>query len=337
MASSTTYGDWMRPIAGGIRNIGKPLTFAGLGVLVVTLMLSMVNVVAAIATAVIGIGTIAVLAVRDREHRNVLDRTVERRSWLSESRKGRALYRSGMLAPVESGECRLPGILSRVSLVEANDGFGNRLTLVRHGHTGEYSLLFACQPQGAALADDDVEDAYVASWAGLLEALGGEAGVTQLAVTVDTSPDSGVRFRRNLAKRTVKDAPELAARAMAQIMDLYATGGASSSVILTLTFRYVDVRDGKFLEPGDAARRIGQLVPGLVRRIADAGGGTARAHHRRDRPHGPRQLRSRHAGHARTGRRPAMDRMGGRRARRMRGRLGPLPARFRREPHVGDV
>lgn len=103
MASSTTYGDWMRPIAGGIRNIGKPLTFAGLGVLVVTLMLSMVNVVAAIATAVIGIGTIAVLAVRDREHRNVLDRTVERRSWLSESRKGRALYRSGMLAPVESG------------------------------------------------------------------------------------------------------------------------------------------------------------------------------------------------------------------------------------------
>ena len=130
MASSTTYGDWMRPIAGGIRNIGKPLTFAGLGVLVVTLMLSMVNVVAAIATAVIGIGTIAVLAVRDREHRNVLDRTVERRSWLSESRKGRALYRSGMLAPVESGECRLPGILSRVSLVEANDGFGDRLTLV---------------------------------------------------------------------------------------------------------------------------------------------------------------------------------------------------------------
>ena len=216
------------------------------------------------------------LAVRDREHRNVLDRTVERRSWLSESRKGRALYRSGMLAPVESGECRLPGILSRVSLVEANDGFGDRLTLVRHGHTGEYSLLFACQPQGAALADDDVEDAYVASWAGLLEALGGEAGVTQLAVTVDTSPDSGVRFRRNLAKRTVKDAPELAARAMAQIMDLYATGGASSSVILTLTFRYVDVRDGKFLEPEDAARRIGQLVPNLIRRIADAGGGTAR-------------------------------------------------------------
>lgn len=151
MASNTTYGDWMRPIAGGIRNIGRPLTFAGLGVLVVTLMLSMVNVVAAIVTAAVGIGAITVLAIRDREHRNVLDRTVERRTWLAESRKGRALYRSGMLAPVESGQCRLPGILSRVSLVEANDGFGERFTLVRHGHTGEYSLLFACQPQGAGL------------------------------------------------------------------------------------------------------------------------------------------------------------------------------------------
>ena len=276
MASNTTYGDWMRPIAGGIRNIGRPLTLAGLGVLVVTLMLSMVNVVAAIVTAAVGIGAITVLAIRDREHRNVLDRTVERHTWLAESRKGRTLYRSGMLAPVESGQCRLPGILSRVSLVEANDGFGERFTLVRHGHTGEYSLLFACQPQGAGLADDDVEDAYVASWAGLLEALGSEVGVTQLAVTVDTSPDSGVRFRRNLARRTVADAPELAARAMAQIMGLYASGGASSSVVLTLTFRYVDARTGRFLEPDDAARRIGQLVPGLIRRIADAGGGTAR-------------------------------------------------------------
>lgn len=276
MASSTTYGDWMRPIAGGIRNIGKTLTIAGIGVLVVTLILSMVNVIAAIVCAVAGIGAIAVLAVRDREHRNVVDRTVERRSWLSQMRTGRALYRSGLLGAVESGQCRLPGILSKVSLVEALDGFGNRLTLVRHGHTGEYSLLVSCQPQGASLADDDVEDAYVASWAGLMEMLGSELGVTQLAVTVDTSPDSGVRFRRNLTRRIVEDAPELAARAMSQIMDLYATGGASSSVVLTVTFKYTDARTGKFLEPDEAARRIGQLVPDLLRRIADSGGGTAR-------------------------------------------------------------
>lgn len=206
MASNTTYGDWMRPIAGGIRNIGRPLTLAGLGVLVVTLMLSMVNVVAAIVTAAVGIGAITVLAIRDREHRNVLDRTVERRTAGRIPQGPRPVpvrhARPRRIRPMPAARHPVQGLL-----VEANDGFGERFTLVRHGHTGEYSLPFACQPQGAGLADDDVEDAYVASWAGLLEALGSEAGVTQLAVTVDTSPDSGVRFRRNLTRRTVADAP----------------------------------------------------------------------------------------------------------------------------------
>lgn len=83
MASNTTYGDWMRPIRGGIRNISRPLTMIGFGVLAVTLMLSMANVVAALVFGVVGLGIVMVLAVRDRQHRNVLDRTVERRAhWL---------------------------------------------------------------------------------------------------------------------------------------------------------------------------------------------------------------------------------------------------------------
>lgn len=189
-------------------------------------------------------------------------------------RSGRALYRSGLLSFEEHGSCLLPGILHKVSLVEASDGFGRRLTLVHHAHTGEYSLIMACQPQGAGLADDDVEDAWVAGWAGLMEALGSELGVTQMAVTVDTSPDSGIRFRRQLSRRIVDDAPDLAARAMAQVMDLYATGGARSDVLLTLTFRYRNARDGKYLQAEEAARRIGQLVPDIQARIGAAGGGS---------------------------------------------------------------
>lgn len=276
MASNTTYGDWMRPIRGGIRNIGRPLTMIGFGVLAVTLMLSMANVVAALVFGVVGLGIVMVLAVRDRQHRNVLDRTVERRAHVASVRSGRALYRSGLLSFEEHGSCLLPGILHKVSLVEASDGFGRRLTLVHHAHTGEYSLIMACQPQGAGLADDDVEDAWVAGWAGLMEALGSELGVTQMAVTVDTSPDSGIRFRRQLSRRIVDDAPDLAARAMAQVMDLYATGGAQSDVLLTLTFRYRDAHDGKYLQAEEAARRIGQLVPDIQARIGAAGGGSPR-------------------------------------------------------------
>lgn len=276
MASNTTYGDWMRPMPGGIRNIGIPLTIAGMGVLTCTLLVSMASVVAAIAILVVGMGVILVLAIRDREHRNMVDRTVEKRTWMAAQRTGANLYRSGLLAPIDGGKAMLPGILSRVGLTSALDGLGGEFCLVRHSHTGEYSLLLSCQPQGASLADDDVEDSYVASWAGLMESLASETGVTQLAVTVDTAPDSGVRFRRTLSKRIVEDAPELAARAMAQIMDQYAAGGASNDVTLTLTFRYTD-RDGKYLEAGEAARRISLLLPSIREQIAQAGGGAARA------------------------------------------------------------
>ena len=75
MASNTTYGDWMRPMPGGIRNIGIPLTIAGMGVLTCTLLVSMASVVAAIAILVVGMGVILVLAIRDREHRNMVDRS----------------------------------------------------------------------------------------------------------------------------------------------------------------------------------------------------------------------------------------------------------------------
>ena len=232
MASNTTYGDWMRPMPGGIRNIGIPLTIAGMGVLTCTLLVSMASVVAAIAILVVGMGVILVLAIRDREHRNMVDRAVEKRTWMAAQRTGANLYRSGLLAPIDGGKAMLPGILSRVVLTSALDGLGREFCLVRHAHTGEYSLLLSCQPQGASLADDDVEDSYVASWAGLMESLASETGVTQLAVTVDTAPDSGVRFRRTLSKRIVEDAPELAARAMAQIMDQYAAGGASNDQLI---------------------------------------------------------------------------------------------------------
>lgn len=275
MASDTTYGDWMRRIPGGFRNIGMPLTIAGFVVVLVAVFVMTVNPFAGLGVAVAGIGVIAVLSVRDRRHRNVADRAAERLSYRSQTRTGRGLYRSGFLGFVDDGSARLPGVLSRVGLIEALDGLGRPFCLIRHGHTGEYSLPLACHPQGAGLADPEVEDAYVASWARVMESLAVEAGVTQMTVTVDTSPDSGVRFRRTLSRRVVDDAPELAARAMAQVMDLYGTGGARNDVVLTLTFRYKDLHD-KWLEPDEAARRISLLLPGLLSRIAAAGGGDAR-------------------------------------------------------------
>ena len=84
----------MRPMPGGIRNIGIPLTIAGMGVLTCTLLVSMASVVAAIAILVVGMGVILVLAIRDREHRNMVDRAVEKRTWMAAQRTGANLYLS---------------------------------------------------------------------------------------------------------------------------------------------------------------------------------------------------------------------------------------------------
>lgn len=275
MASNRTYGDFMRDMPGGLRNIGKPLTIAALVIALIGMLCCMANVVVAIVVIGVGEGTVAILAVRDRQHRNIADRTVESMAYKRSQRQGSHLYRSGMLAPVESGCTRLPGIMSQVSLIEADDAFGKRFTLVHHEHTGEYALLLSCQPQGASMADAEVEDRYVASWARFFEMLATEQGVNQMSVTVDTSPDSGVRFRRNMTRHMVADAPELAARCMQQVMAAYSQGGASTDTIVTLTYRYRDAH-GKFVDADEAARRIGAMVPQLIAMIRDAGGGTAR-------------------------------------------------------------
>ncbi len=277
MASNTTYGDWMRPMPGGIRNIGIPLTIAGMGVLTCTLLVSMASVVAAIAILVVGMGVILVLAIRDREHRNMVDRAVEKRTWMAAQRTGANLYRSGLLAPIDGGKAMLPGILSQGG-PDLRRWTAWAVSSAWSGTRTPANTRCSCHASRRARASPTTTW-RTRTWPrrpGSWNRSPRETGVTQLAVTVDTAPDSGVRFRRTLSKRIVEDAPELAARAMAQIMDQYAAGGASNDVTLTLTFRYTD-RDGKYLEAGEAARRISLLLPSIREQIAQAGGGAARA------------------------------------------------------------
>lgn len=275
MASNTTYGGWFRPPRGGFMQWGKPLTYAGFGVLLIGMLFAMINPLMALGVIVPGEGIVVWLARRDRQNRNSLEKHVEKHAARVARSSGRSLWRSGLLSPVDGGVTSLPGVLSKVELVEALDGFGEPFAVVHHGFTGEWSLMLACQPQGAALVDDDIEDSYVAGWADLLESLASEQGITQVAVTVDTSPDSGLRFKSILRKQMVEDAPELAVRAMAQIMDVYGSGAARSEVTFTVTFKPLDAK-GRFAPRDEALRQIALLIPDLLTRLGSAGAGTPR-------------------------------------------------------------
>ena len=276
MASNTTYGDYLSPIKQGFHGIGMGLTLAGIVVLGAAVVIANFSPFISFGVAAAGLGAIFFLSRRDAEGRSKPEVADEKYTYRAQVRSRRNLYRSGLLSPVGGGETSLPGILSRVSIIEAKDGYGYPFALLKHGRTGEYSLMMACSSQGAALIDDDVEDRYVASWAALMEWLANQQGVTQLSATVDTSPDSGLRFRRTLKRHLVEDAPELASRAMAQVMAIYTSGGARSDVTLTVSFRFQDMK-GRAVEDEDAVYMIALVIPELEERIANSGGGKAHA------------------------------------------------------------
>lgn len=162
----------------------------------------------------------------------------------------------GLLSPVPGGQCELSSILSMLALMETSDGFGRRFVLICHRRTG-HILPLICRSQGISLADDDVEDSCAAEWADLLEVLVVENGVGQIAVTMDTSPDSGVRFRPALSRHMCRSAR---------------TCGATTNVILTLTFRLRDSTNQP-ADEAEAARRIAQMIPNLQCMLLTAGGG----------------------------------------------------------------
>lgn len=195
---------------------------------------------------------------------------------MAAQRSGANLYRSGLLAPIDGGKAMLPGILSRVGLTSALDGLGGEFCPVRHSHTGEYSLLLSCQPQGASLADDDVEDSYVASWAGLM----GIARLRGRCHPIGRDRGHGTRFRRafppHAEQRIVEDAPEPRRAPWRRSWTSTRPAALPQRCDAHLGLSATPDRDGRYRRPG-RPRRISLLLPSIREQIAQAGGGAARA------------------------------------------------------------
>lgn len=109
MASTTTYGDYLRPMPGGFRNIGKPLTILGAGCMVLSLVIMYVNPLAGLAFTAVWILIIGILAHRNAQHRSRVDMAAEKHAYRQGVRKGYNLYRSGLLGWSQGGSLRLPG------------------------------------------------------------------------------------------------------------------------------------------------------------------------------------------------------------------------------------
>ena len=273
-AVSRTYGNWRTPRSAGLWNLGT----LGTGLLLGGVVLAIIAVAAVgVLAGVVVIITVGVflgsLMVRDRHGRSGLEAIGVRVGWWRARSLGAHLYRSGPLGRSRWGTCQLPGLLAQSQLSEGTDAWGRPFALLELPTSGHFSVVLATEPEGASLVDPEQIDIWVARWGDWLASLGDEPGLIGAAVTVETAPDTGRRLGQLVASRIDPDAPALARRVLAEIVEGAPVGSASIRVWVSLTFQAF-VR-GRRRSGDEFAREIAARLPGLYQRLAGTGAGTA--------------------------------------------------------------
>lgn len=269
-----TYGNWRRPKSPGIWHLGTIPSVLLMGLLIaVILTTAFVGVIPALILLAALAPVFGVLLVPDRHGSTMLHHAAVRVGWWR-SRLARAhRYRSGPAGHVPWGTCQLPGLLARTQLGEARDSYERPFALIHWPQTAHYTVVIACQPDGAALVDQRQVDAWVAHWGHWLADLGDEPGVVAASVTIETAPDSGARLRHALEQRADPNAPAVAKRILDEIQATYPSGAASTRAWVALTFTAIATSRRRQHE--EMAQDLAARLPALTQRLHSTGAGAS--------------------------------------------------------------
>lgn len=256
-----TYGNWRKPGGGGLFGLGKAATYTGLAFTAFSLIvLLFVGPILGFVMLLVGLAMIAAASVPLAHGRTLMGTVTPRVAHGRDVATGQTRHRGGPLT--RKASFALPGLAATTRLSEGTDTQGQRFAIVtvpkRHHHT----LVFTADPDGAALVDQDDVDVWVARWGLWLASLGDEPGILAASVTVETSPDSGERLRRELDASTRPDAPHAARAMLEEIAESYPTGSAIVKAMAAITFRGVNGQYREDLER-DLAGRVAHLANGL--------------------------------------------------------------------------
>ena len=136
--------------------------------------------------------------------------------------------------------------------------------------------MFAADPDGASLVDEEQVDAWVAHWGQWLASLGDEPGVVAASVTIETAPDTGTRLRRevegNLDARRAGGRAGDAARGRRHLPGRVGDGeGDGRGDVLRCRPRLGRGRDAE-----EMARDLAARLPWLSQALHATGAGAAR-------------------------------------------------------------
>src|SRR4051794_1402562 len=272
-----TYGNWRRPMSAGLGALGTIGTAAlllGLIVVIVTMMLA--GVLAALVIAVVGGLGLLSLSVRNRHGRTLLQGAATRAGWARAHASGAHLYRSGPLGQAGWGTFQLPGLAAASTLTEGRDSYDRPFALIRVPATGHFTVVFAADPDGASLVDDEQVDVWVAHWGQWLAALGDEPGVVAVSVTIETAPDSGTRLRREVEGHLDDGAPPVARAMLREVVETYPAGSATVKALVAITFSGAGRGLGRGRQAEEMSRDLAARIPWLGNTLHATGAGAAR-------------------------------------------------------------
>lgn len=272
-----TYGNWRKPMSAGLGQlglIGTGLMFASL--IVVILTVGLFGLLVAVVVGLVLAAMLATLVIHDRHGKTVLQRLAVRIGWRRTRARGAHLYRSGPLGRNPWGTFQLPGLAARSRLSEARDSYDRPFALLHMPTTNHHTVVFGTEPDGAQLVDQSQIDVWVAHWGEWLASLADEPGLVAASATVETSPDSGARLRREVLSRVDPDAPALAREMLHEVVETYPAGSATVKAYVALTFSATPRAGGKRRDEQEVARDLAARLPGLSAGLTATGAGAAR-------------------------------------------------------------
>ncbi|VTR76037.1 SCO6880 family protein [Cellulomonas hominis] len=274
-----TYGNIMSEGRRGLLGLPMGVTIGAVPVIATAmLMLTRQAWLPALALVLVGSVAVSLMVIGKRQGRTVYERWALRRAHNASVRAGASTYVAGPAGKVPEGSFRLPGLLAASTLIEHDDGYGNRFGVIRLPKAAHYTVVFEAFPDGDGLVDQERVDSMVEHWAAWLAHLGIEEAVVGASVTLETSIDPGVRLARMVNTNLDPSGSPFAKAVAEQLVSDLKTGSPMVSCRIAITFSGKGHDGAGDLGADSMVEDLANRLPGLLSTLKGTGaGGSVRA------------------------------------------------------------
>jgi hypothetical protein len=262
------YGGWRRRRGIGLFGLGATGTLAVLGAL-----LALMTAATADPAALLYVGPPVLLAMAFGLTRiggePLALATMRRLRWRYGSARNYTSYRAAVVAE-HFPAIQMPGLLAPLTLLDAEDGYGDRYGIVLDRRTGLMTPTLRVIPASMWLANREDADSWVANWGGWLASLGYLPMLRWVTVTVDTAPEPGSTLADSVAAALDPASPLAARQIMGQLAETAPAAAADVDTRVSITF---DPKASP-AAPADltsAAAEVGRTMHGLESALGTCG------------------------------------------------------------------